>query len=494
LLNNLVIKNNVKWRNIPMSKEKTPPNNDDSIRDRTRSQIVINSANIVNNADSQLFPTVLNQISTSTGIGLQSLGFIISVRTFLQSFTTPLWGWWSDRHSRRNVLAIGCFIWALCTILLGLSVNEIDMLIYRAITGIGLAVIVPTTNSLIVDLYPPSRRGKAFGWLGLTGTIGALVGTVFALVIVQFYDKIFGMDSWRFIFFVWGSLSLLIGMAILIFAKDPPRGQMDSEQPNSSETNQNDQPIVYQMRIKDFKKIFTKKSFLIIVAQGIAGTIPWNGIMLMITWLEYVGFDPIIAGLMFIIIGVGAAGGNLFGGWLGDKASKWSPDRGRILVAQISVFAGIPMTLILFFVIPMSTTSLGWYLLVGAITGFMITWTTYSTNNPLFAELFEPEIRGSVFAVDAMLEGGFAAFAPSIVTIISIQHGFVDPGMMDISALPAAWRLINMQALAQGMFWTAFVPWIICLLFYTLLYFTYPKDRDTIKKQLQDRNRISQNI
>jgi len=458
--------------------------------DRTKSQVVINSANIVNAADAQLFPTIVNQISTSTGISLQTLSLIISVRSLLQAVTTPIWGWWNDHHSRTRILFLGCFIWGVCTILVGLSSNAVDLFVFRAITGIGLAVIIPTTNSLISDYFPPAQRGKAFGWLGLTGTLGALVGTVFATAIVTYYDQILGVDSWRFVFYVWGIASISIAFLVLVLAKDPPRGQMDAVKSPDSAGNASDQPVLYQMRAKDFKKILTNKTFMCIVLQGIAGSLPWAGITLIIAWLEYVGFSPLLSGLLFIIVGIGAGVGSIFGGWLGDSAAKWSPNKGRIIVAQISVFSGIPMIAILFFVIPMSTDSLGWYILIGGITGFMITWTSYATNNPIFAELFEPEIRGSVFSVDALLETSLASFGPAIVAWIAGMHGFVNPSMgMDINSLTVAVRYSNMIALAYGMFYTALIPWIICLLFYFLVYFTYPKDRDAARKRMVDRTK-----
>ena len=267
---------------------------------------------------------------------------------------------------------------------------------------------------------------------------------------------------------------------------------MDSVNPVDVNGKPIAQPILYEMKVADFGKILTNKTFICIVLQGIAGTIPWNGVLLLITWLEYVGFDPFTSGIMFIVVAFGAAGGNVFGGWLGDKAAKWSPNKGRILVAQISVFAGIPMMVIMFFIIPMSVNSMWLYILFGAITGFMITWTTYSTNNPIYAEIFEPEIRGSVYSVDSMLESSLAAFGPTIVTWIAMMFGFQNPPQnVDITSLPALWRQTNMIALAQGIFYTALIPWIICLLFYFLVYFTYPKDRDACRKRMEERRRQS---
>ena len=450
---------------------------------RTGTQVTINLANIIDNADGQIFPSVYEQIQGTMGLSVVDLGNLTGVRSLLQAITTPLWGWWSDKHSRKLVLAIGCFVWAAFTILVAFSVSFMDMLIYRAITGIGLAVIVPTAQSLIADYFSPSKRGTAFGWLGLTGVVGSILGTIFATALVGAYTQIFGIDTWRFIFIIWGAISIIIGILVLLFAKDPIRGEME---PELQKVLTSEKAERYRVKLSDFKQILTNKTFLLIVLQGTAGSIPWNGIFFMIIWFEYIGFDPLTAGLLFSVIAIGAAIGNLFGGWLGDKAAKWSPKRGRIIIAQISVFAGIPLTMVIFLLIPQTTDSMLLYILIGAITGFLITWTAGGTNNPIFSEIFQPEIRSSVFSVDRVFEGAFGALGTVFVGIAATVFGYITPPIgADIITLP--YRITNMTALAWGMFITALIPWIICLVLYTFIYFTYPKDYENMRVFLEER-------
>ncbi len=457
----------------------------EKIEGRTATQVVINSANIIDNADGQLFPSLYAQIQSTTGLDVVQLGALTGVRSLLQAVTTPLWGWWSDRHSRKRVLAFGCFFWAIFTILTAFSIQYIDMLIFRAITGIGLAVIVPTTQSLIADYFPPKKRGTAFGWLGLTGVIGVVFGTIFATALVTDTTYILGMDSWRFVLIVWGLISIGIGFVVLIFAKDPVRGKMEPELAKVITAEKAEQ---YKVKLRDYGKILKNRTFLIIVLQGTMGSIPWNGILFMIIWFEYIGFDPITAGLIFSLIAVAAAVGNLLGGWLGDKAAKWRPISGRIIIAQISVFAGIPLTLVIFYLIPMVPQSMLLYIIFGAITGLLISWCGPGANNPIFSELFEPEIRSSVYSVDRVFEGAVAALGTVIVGFVAAIFGYITPPIgTPISSLPDPWRVANMVALAQAMFWVALIPWILCLILYTFAYKTYPKDLERIHKVLQKR-------
>jgi MFS family permease len=461
-------------------------NKEKKIRDipgRRGTQVTINLANIVDSADAQIFPTVYNQIQGSLGLSVVDLGNLTGIRSFLQAIATPLWGWWSDKHSRKRVLAIGCFLWAIFTILVAFSVSFMDMLIYRAITGIGLAVIIPTAQSLIADYFSPRKRGSAFGWLGLTGVIGNIIGTIFATALVGISSHILGIDTWRFIFIIWGLVSVIIGILVLVLAKDPIRGEME---PELHEIITSEKAKRYMLKLSDFKQILKNKTFLLIALQGTAGSIPWNGILFMIIWFEYIGFDSLTAGLIFSIIAIGAALGNLFGGWLGDRVAKLSPRRGRLITAQISVFAGIPLTMVIFLIIPMTINSMVIYIFIGAITGFLISWTAGGTNFPILSEIFQPEIRSSVFSVDIMLENAFGALGSVFVGLAAAGFGYITPPI-GADILTLSYRLTNMTALAWGMFITALIPWSICLVLYTFIYFTYPKDYENMRVFLKRR-------
>ena len=460
----------------------------ESVAGRAGTQITTNTANVINSADAQLFPSLYAQVQSTLGLGVIQLGMITGVRSFAQSIFTPLWGWWSDKYSRKRVLSAGCFLWAIFTIMMAFTVQFIDLFIYRCLTGIGLAVIVPTAQSLIADYYPPDERGKAFGLLGLTGVIGVIVGTVFATALVTGTKFIFGIDSWRFVFLIWGTLSILAGILVLSFAKDPIRGEME---PELADTITSEKAEEYKVKKSDIKKIIKNKTFILIVLQGIVGSIPWSGILFMIIWFQYIGFDPLTSGLMFSMIAIGAAFGSLLGGLIGDKAAKWRPKRGRLIIAQISVFSGIPLTLVIFLLIPMTPESMILYIIFGALTGLLITWCGGGCNAPIFSEIFEPEIRGTAYSIDKLFEGSFAALGTILVGMAAVFFGYQTPPLgTDISSLPDALRMRNMVALAYGMFFVALIPWILCLIFYSFVYKTYPKDAETIRKILQQRGKI----
>lgn len=466
-----------------MSEESQPaPSNQQVIPGRTRTQVAINLANVVDNWDGQILPALYAQIGSSLSLSALQLGTITGVRSLLQSVTTPIWGWWSDKHSRKRVLSLGCLMWGAFTLMTSFAVGYLDILVWRAITGVGLAVIVPTAQSLIADYLPPEKRGTAFGWFGLTGVVGAVVGTIYATALVASGQPIFGIEGWRFVFITMALISVFIGVVVIAVAKDPVRGKSEHQLTDVISREKADR---YTVETSDFKRILKNKTFDLILLQGVAGSIPWNGIFFMVLWWEYMGFDSLTAGLMFSLVAIGAAVGNLMGGWIGDRAAKWRPRSGRIIIAQISVFSGIPLTYVIFVLVPMTTSSMLTYVVLGAITGILISWCS-AQNYTIFSEIFEPEVRSTVYSVDRVFEGSVAALGTVIVGFVAGLLGYVTT-TGQISALSSAVRITNATALAQGMFITALIPWILCLIFYTFVYWTYPADKEKTRKVLEQR-------
>ena len=450
---------------------------------RHRTQLLINSASIIDQSDNQILPAIYNPLQQQLGFSLLQLGTLTSIQSLLQSVSTPFWGYLSDTRSRKTILSLGCLLWGFFTLLTGLSNTYIQMIYFRALTGIGLAVIIPTADSLITDLFFESERGIAFGWLGLTAVIGAIVGTLFATAFGS--DYYFGIPGWRLVFFGVSLFSIVLAIAMYKYGVDPVRGDAESELHDVINPRNEH---VFKISRSDLKKIMTNKTYLLIMTQGIAGSISFASLLFAIFWFELIGFQSLAAGIIFAVVAVGAALGNLFGGWIGDKAAKWDYDRGRIVISQISVFSGIPLMITFFWILPHTQTllTIALYVIVGSFTGFTISWSASATNYPIFSEIFEPEIRSSAYAIDNLFEGSISAAGTLIVGLLADDFfGYIAPTSgTPISSLSFAVREADITALANALVVSTVVPWFICLCIYFFVYYFYPRDRDRVKEVL----------
>ncbi|MHA2253103.1 MAG: MFS transporter [Candidatus Kariarchaeaceae archaeon] len=459
----------------------------------TSTQVAINLANLLDYADAQALPVLYPTLERIEGYSLTQLGWISSIRAFLQALFTPVWGYLADRYSRRYVLTVACAFWGLFTLLCAFAWDYPSLLMFRAVVGIGLAAIVPTSFSLVADYVAPEKRGKSYGILGLTGILGVIVGSLVVTIIAPSENEstFLGLEMWRWVFVFFAVVSFIISLVVYVYIKEPVRGQSNEELTGVAIEEYEEQ---FRIRRSDFGKILRNRTFMIIVIQGTVGTVPWAAILFIIDWFgpNNVGFSDIEATILFAVIALAAAFGNLLGGIIGDKAAKWNYDKGRILIAQFSVFAGIPLLFIILWALPRDTSTTGFFtfMIFGVVAGLLITWPQMGTNNPIFAELFEPEIRASAFSVDRVFEGGVGAFGFVIVGWFAQQLGYVNLNKFtEGTQAYETQRKLNTDYLAEAMLWVMLVCWILSILLYVLVYFTYPKDRDKTKQVLMERSK-----
>jgi EmrB/QacA subfamily drug resistance transporter len=110
-----------------------------------------------------------------------------------------------DLYGQRNLFAIGLFVFTLASALCGFSQNANELIAARVLQGVGGAILTPQTLSIITTLFPPERRGAAFGiWGGVAG-LATITGPTLGGAIVTYLNL-------RWIFFV----NVPIGIAALI--------------------------------------------------------------------------------------------------------------------------------------------------------------------------------------------------------------------------------------------------------------------------------------
>ncbi|HKB11326.1 MAG TPA: MFS transporter [Vicinamibacterales bacterium] len=100
-----------------------------------------------------------------------------------------------DLYGRRKIFAAGVLIFSLMSVWCGLSRSIVELIVARALQGLGAALLVPNSLALISGSFPEESRGQAIGtWSGFT-SITAAGGPVLGGWLVQH-------ASWRWVFFI----------------------------------------------------------------------------------------------------------------------------------------------------------------------------------------------------------------------------------------------------------------------------------------------------
>lgn len=117
-----------------------------------------------------------------------------------------------DRYGRRCIYASGIALFALASFACGLAQTANQLIIARAVQGIGAALLVPGSLAIISATFPAAERGRAIGtWSGFSAITTAL-GPVLGGYLVE-------NASWRWVFFI--NIPLAIGVLALLFWQVP---------------------------------------------------------------------------------------------------------------------------------------------------------------------------------------------------------------------------------------------------------------------------------
>ncbi|XP_042507098.1 uncharacterized MFS-type transporter YfnC-like isoform X2 [Macadamia integrifolia] len=423
------------------------------------SLILINLAAIMERADENLLPSVYKEVSEAFSAGPTDLGYLTFIRNFVQALASPLAGILVLYYDRPTVLAMGTVCWALSTAAVGASQHFLQVAFWRAINGIGLAIVIPALQSFIADSYLDGVRGRGFGLLNLVGSVGGIGGGVVATVMAG--QEYWGIPGWRCAFIMMALLSSLIGFLVFLFVVDPGRTHtVTIEAGDMSERNmlipKPSSLSVWMDSWTAMKSVTKVHTFQVIVLQG---------------------FDHSESATLIGLFAIGCAIGSLLGGLIADRMSHLYANSGRIMCAQFSAFMGIPFSWFLLMVIPQSVSSWLTFATTLFLMGLTISWCANCANNPMFAEVVPAKHRTMIYAFDRAFEGSFSSFAAPIVGMLSEKVYGYDPKSVNLVSGSAK----EAFALSRGLFSMMAVPFGMCCLFYTPLYLTFGRDRDSAR-------------
>lgn len=425
-------------------------------KQRRRTLFALSFGYFIDQGEGQALSVLFPTLQALWGLSYGNLGVISTIRNLLQAVSAPFWGYISDKVSRKMVILFGTGIWGLWTAAVGLTQNFGQLLVIRAISGIGLGCLMPATFSIMSDTFPPKDRGKALGMMEAIGIMGIIIATVGLGFLAT-------PTLWRYGYFMLGAFSVISGIVVWFLVEEPVRGEAEPELAGKI-TREDAQR--FGLQLSDLPKVLKIPTIWVAIAQGLAGSMPWVVMAsFLITWLVNERNIPAEnATLVFAGIVFGTVFSNVIGGYLGDWAEQKNPKYGRTIIGQISIISGIPLTYILF--TQTDSWSLAGIIALSFGTALMISWPGKGAKEPMMQGVVPPELRGTAHSMTTFIESGFAAVAGIIAGSLADRIG-----------------------LTEALIWTVPFPWILCAALFSLFYLTYPKDSAKLRSEMADRAR-----
>jgi EmrB/QacA subfamily drug resistance transporter len=157
--------------------------------------------------DSTILATAVPAIVEDLG-GFSQFPWLFSVFLLAQAVSVPIYAKFSDQFGRKPIMLTGVGLFLLGSILCGIAWSMPALIVFRGLQGLGAGAIMPTSMTIVGDLYSLAERATVQGYMASVWAISAVVGPTLGGVFVEVLD-------WRWIFFVNIPLALIAGWTLL---------------------------------------------------------------------------------------------------------------------------------------------------------------------------------------------------------------------------------------------------------------------------------------
>src|SRR2546423_4603109 len=155
--------------------------------------------------DTTIVNVAIPAMSTGLNTTLDQILWVLNAYVLVYAVLLITAGRLGDLYGQRNLFAIGLLIFTIASALCGLAQNPEQLIAARILQGVGGALLTPQTLAILTSIFPPERRGAAFGiWGGVAG-LATVAGPTVGGAIITYID-------WRWIFYI----NVPIGIAALI--------------------------------------------------------------------------------------------------------------------------------------------------------------------------------------------------------------------------------------------------------------------------------------
>ena len=188
----------------------------DATENRTILTICTILATLMQSLDSTIANVALPYMQGSMGASQDQINWVLTSYIVAAAIMTAPTGFLAARFGRTRLFLTSIIGFTVASIMCGLAQSLGQIVLFRLIQGVFGAALVPLSQSVMFDIYPPAKRGSAMALWGMGVMIGPILGPTLGGWLTYNYD-------WRWVFYINVPFGVLAALGILAFLKETPR-------------------------------------------------------------------------------------------------------------------------------------------------------------------------------------------------------------------------------------------------------------------------------
>jgi MFS transporter, DHA2 family, multidrug resistance protein len=173
-------------------------------------------ATVMNSLDSTIANVALPHMAGSVSASPDQITWVLTSYIIAAAIMTPLSGWLSIRIGRKTMFLFSIAGFTVASMLCGVANSLVEIVVFRLLQGLCGAALIPLSQAVLLDIFPPSQVGQVMALWGA----GAILGPIFGPVLGGYLTDNF---SWNWVFFINLPIGIL-AFASIWFFMDRDRG------------------------------------------------------------------------------------------------------------------------------------------------------------------------------------------------------------------------------------------------------------------------------
>ncbi|MDR3087305.1 MAG: DHA2 family efflux MFS transporter permease subunit, partial [Azoarcus sp.] len=145
---------------------------------RTLATISLALATLMNVLDTTIVNVSIPTIAGDIGVSANQGTWVITSFAVANAISVPLTGWLAQRFGQVRVFVCSTLLFVLASWLCGLSKSLETLVMFRVIQGLVAGPMIPLSQSLLLQCYPPAKAGLALAVWSMTTTVAPVIGPI----------------------------------------------------------------------------------------------------------------------------------------------------------------------------------------------------------------------------------------------------------------------------------------------------------------------------